>query len=404
MRNIAVCFEKESSRSKFVLDILKDDFSILEARSKEDIYSLIEKSFNDIAALILDNPSSKNYSNDLLKLISQKNNYMFSLPVLVLTDKENMDKDDKFLEAPVVGTILEGESKKIILYRLTNSIKLSDSTSFDEFSNMLTALPSLIYLKDTQGRYAFCSQHWHHLVDKHKSIRGLTDFDIRKDQENARIAQESDQRVVRSGKGTSYVIKEEDEEGKEYLQIIKEPLKNEKGDVTGIIAIINNVTNEELLKQELRKKSITDTLTGLFNREYFEELSGIYRDNIPTPLTIISADCDKLKKINDKYGHAAGDIYICFARDCLKECLPKTALLFRMGGDEFIALLPKTTREEGKNLVKKIASHAKNYRVDNFSLKLSVGGYTLEKKNVTLDNAIALSDKEMYKMKKRHSS
>ena len=146
---------------------------------------------------------------------------------------------------------------------------------------MLTALPSLIYLKDKDGRYAFCSQHWHHL-NTDESIRGKTDFDIRKDKNNAQIARNSDLKVINSGKGTSYIIKEEDEEGIDYLQIIKEPLKNDKGEVTGIIAIINNITNEEILRQELRRKSITDQLTGVNNREYFHEVvEGIDKISLP---------------------------------------------------------------------------------------------------------------------------
>ena len=404
MKKIAFLFEKESSRSKYFLDLLKDEFEIIELRSKEEATSLLKQSFLQISAFIIDYPSKHKDSKDVISFIAKQNNQLFNLPVLYLTDKDNMSNDEKFLELPIVGAILEGETKKVVIYRINNAIKLTDSTSFEEFSNMLTVLPSLIYLKDNQGRYAFCSQHWHHLVDRHQSIRGLTDFDIRKDKNNARIAQESDMKVVKSGKGAKYIIKEEDDEGTEFLQIIKEPLKDEKGKVTGIIAIINDVTNEELLRQELRKKSITDSLTGLYNRVYFEELHAKFKDSIPTPLTIISADCDKLKKINDKYGHAAGDLYICFARDCLRECLPKSAILFRMGGDEFIALLPKTGKEEGRNLVRKIALNAKNYRVENFSLRISVGSYTIEKQNVTIDNGIALSDKEMYKMKKRHSS
>ena len=130
---------------------------------------------------------------------------------------------------------------------------------------------------------------------------------MRKSKENARIAREADMKVISSGRGSNYVIKEEDDEGIDYLQIIKEPVKNEKGEVTGIIAIVNNVTDSELLKQELRKKSITDPLTELYNRYYYEELEAEYKNKMTIPITVISADCDGLKRINDKYGHAAGD-------------------------------------------------------------------------------------------------
>jgi diguanylate cyclase (GGDEF)-like protein len=185
---------------------------------------------------------------------------------------------------------------------------------------------------------------------------------MRKSKENARIAREADMKVISSGRGSNYVIKEEDDEGVDYLQIIKEPVKNEKGEVTGIIAIVNNVTDSELLKQELRKKSITDPLTELYNRYYYEELEAEYKNKMTIPITVISADCDGLKRINDKYGHAAGDKYICFARDAIQESLPEKSYLFRMGGDEFVAVIPGMKSYDAAILTKEIVKNSKKYK------------------------------------------
>ncbi|MCR5078322.1 MAG: hypothetical protein K6B65_00125 [Bacilli bacterium] len=188
----------------------------------------------------------------ILGSISKRNNFAFFFPVLILTDQKHMEEDDEYLDDPVIGILSASESKKVILKRIEHAIKLANSASFDEFSEMLKALPSLIYLKDSAGRYAFSSQSWHHLKLK-GSIRGLTDFEIRKDRKNAEIARASDLEVLKSGKGKRYVIKECTDEGTDYLQVIKEPLKNDDGSVYGIIAIVNNVTDEELLRQELRE-------------------------------------------------------------------------------------------------------------------------------------------------------
>ena len=352
--------------------------------------------------MIIDNPSRKEGIKDILDYIKDKNNYMFSLPVLILTNRENYFEDCKYLKKPVEDVFLDVDIKKVILHRIDNAIKSANSTSFDSFSGMLKVLPSLVYLKDKQGRYAFCSQQWHHLIDQSKSIRGLTDFDIRKDKENARIARESDLAVINSGKGKSYIIKEVDEEGTEYLQVIKEPLKNEKGDVDGIIAIINNVTTEELLRQQLREKSITDQLTGLYNRFYFEELSHFQNHELEYPIAIISADCDDLKKINDEFGHAAGDQYIRYACEVLVESLPKGSDIFRMGGDEFLAIVPKTNKAQADKYLLDINKNIEKYKNDKFALKLSVGCHTIIKKGESIENAVILSDKEMYKVKKEH--
>ena len=401
MKKIGLYFEGKSRRVDRLLSLLSN-YEIFEVQDHSSAKELLEKSFDDFAAFIVDNPAKMPQIDELLAYIHKKNNYMFSLPVIVSTDSENISYDDKFLGSPVVAIISSSDTEAVIKNRIENAIKLANSTSFDAFSEMLTVLPSLVYLKDNQGRYAFCSQQWHHLTDRNESIRGKTDFDVRKDKENARLARQSDLEVINSGKGKSYVIKEVDEEGTDYLQIIKEPLKNKSGEVYGIIAIINNVTTQELLRQELREKSITDQLTGLYNRAYFEELTHWQGKDLKSPLTIISADCDGLKQINDKFGHAAGDQYICYAKDALRKALPKKSYLFRMGGDEFLAVVPETDKEEAKVLLEKINKTTKQFKNKDFALKLSVGSYTIGKHKGSIENAVIMSDQQMYKVKKEH--
>lgn len=401
MKRILFCYIEESSRSRYLIDLLKNDYELVLARSPKEALSVLHESYDSLSAFIVDHPSAEPEIETVFDYVSERNNFLFALPILILSKFDSMEADEQYLSAVVTGMIAEGETKRVILQRIKNTIKFSNSASFDDFSNMLRALPSLVYVKDTKSRYAFCSQHWHHMYGENESIRGLTDMEIRKNPDNARIAQENDRKVIESGKGTQYVIKEDDDEGTEYLQVIKEPLKNEKGDVTGIIAIINNVTDQELLRQELREKSITDQLTGLYNRAFFEELKNERKDNLSLPMTFISADCDGLKKINDKFGHAAGDQYICFARDALRESLPENSYLFRMGGDEFLAVVPKMNSRKARELVELIVENSHKYRTGQFKLRLSVGSHTISsKKMTTIEGGVALSDKAMYKMKK----
>ena len=143
-------------------------------------------------------------------------------------------------------------------------------------------------------------------------------------------------------------------------------------------------------------------MTGAYNREFFNELCNIHEGKLQVPLTVVSIDCDGLKVINDKYGHLAGDKYICYARDAIKGVLPEPSYLFRMGGDEFLAIIPYMSKYEGAVLVKKIISNAKKYKNKDFALKMSVGSYTITKKDSKMDTAIAMSDKAMYKMKAEH--
>ena len=208
MEKIVFLSDENSPRIKQLYEILLKDYEILLVHDKNGIMSLLDQSFDDLSVLIVDNPSAKNYIDETLELIKDKNNYMFSLPVLVLTDLENMEKDDKYLHNPVVDIIFFNDTPEIAIRRVKNAVTLANSTSFDAFSEMLTVLPSLVYLKDRRGRYAFMSQKLHHLYSTVKSVRGKTDFDIRKDKHNAELARESDLEVIKTGKGKNYIIKD----------------------------------------------------------------------------------------------------------------------------------------------------------------------------------------------------
>ena len=399
MNKIVFAYTQESSRSRYLINLLKDDFELIVAPSCDAITKLLHESFDSIEALIIDHPSDKPDLDRLFNYVKKHNSFMFTLPIILLTEPSMAADDDKYLSDLVVGMITEGETKRTVLQRIKNTLRFSASMSFDDFSNMLEALPSQIYVKDIKSRYVFCSKRWHHFRKSNESIRGLTDFDIRKNRENAIIAQENDRMVIESGQGTDYIIKECDDEGTEYLQVIKEPIVNKDGKVGGIIAIINNVTDSELLRQELRQKSITDQLTGLFNRFYFEEIVETMKDSLALPLTLVSADCDGLKTINDQFGHAAGDRYICFARDAIQESLPEGSFLFRMGGDEFLAIVPNTDTSSAEELVQRIMKNADGYHTSKFSLKLSAGCYTIKEKGISIEYAVNQSDKAMYRAK-----
>lgn len=294
----------------------------------------------DLTIILIDAPSKIPGIEKVIDHVNYGNNYVYSIPILILTDHNSVEQDVKFLGGAVLDCVSKPIHPAIFRNRVLNVEKSISSVSFSEFARMLKALPANIYLKDALGRYVFSSQTWHHLDtegDPDWTIRGKTDLDIRKDKENAKLALESDLELIRTGKGKSYIIEEKDE-GQEFLQIIKEPLFHEDGRVRGIIALINNVTEQEQLRRKLREQSITDRMTGVYNRSYYQEYVQQLEKHVSFPLGIISADCDNLKTINDTYGHMVGDEYIRMCVMLLRVGLPENSVIFRTGGDEFVAL------------------------------------------------------------------
>jgi diguanylate cyclase (GGDEF)-like protein len=235
--------------------------------------------------------------------------------------------------------------RQFVVNRINNAIRAKDSFTYTEMQKMLKQLPSNIYLKDSEGRYVFATQYWHHLHkegEKHWTIRGKTDVDIRKDKQNELKAMETDQEMLRTGQGTDYIIEENDDGIQEFLELIKRPVIDEDGNMTGIIALINDVTEKQLLKMELEKRSKTDQLTGLLNRGAVEDLismllTNYYKDGEKCALMMI--DADHFKNVNDTFGHIMGDRVLATIGRIINGCFKGSDVAGRVGGDEFMIFL-----------------------------------------------------------------
>jgi diguanylate cyclase (GGDEF)-like protein len=373
--------------------------NIREVFSAEDAIQALENR-ELLNAVVIDTPSEIPEIQKVIAWVNDRNSDLLAFPILILTDEKHIEKDEGYLGGVVVDCVMKPVRPAVMKNRLANAEQLVSSVSFTEFSKMLQSLPANVYLKDNRGRYVFSSQTWHHLNtddDPDWTIRGKTDLDIRKDKENARRALESDLELIRTGKGTSYIIEEYDK-AQEFLQIIKEPLFYEDGRVRGIIALINIVTEQEQMRRKLRERYITDQLTRVYNRSYYTEYLAELEWKAPDPLSIIIADCDNLKHVNDTCGHIAGDDYIRACADLMRGCLPKEALIFRTGGDEFAAFLPEIGAEEAERLVEQIRDGQGKYSIDGNRLSVSIGCSTMTGGR-DLKRSIGLADQRMYEEK-----
>ena len=361
---------------------------------------------DDITIILLDTPSELAGVKELIEQVNYANSFLFMTPILIVTNRDHLTQDVDYLGGPVVDVISKPVSNpKILLNRIDNAEKFFQSVSFSDFADMLRVLPANIYLKDRYGRYVFSSQTWHHLDtgnDPNWTIRGKTDLDIRKDKENAKLAMESDKRMLASGKGTSYIIEENQDGIQEYLQLIKEPLFNENHEVRGIIALINNVTEQERMRRQLKELSITDKLTGAYNRTCFENTieEGFQEEDYP--VCILSADCDDLKVMNDTNGHLAGDEYIMASVEAIKNNMGKGGTVFRTGGDEFIAILPHTDKEKAEAVIAAIRKAVSELQIYGHPVRLSLGYDLLGNNDDSLEAVIREADESMYRDKRSH--
>ena len=168
------------------------------------------------------------------------------------------------------------------------------------------------------------------------------------------------------------------------------------------------ITIAELF-QTVKEQAVTDSLTGLNNRRYFEEflqkeLLRAQRQN--QKFTIVGIDLDHLKQINDKYGHLQGDLALRTVAGMLQSVLPKHWIIARYGGDEFLAAGrcqdTKTLEEFKAAMTERLAKEALENHL-TFELTISVGGVTTqEEKDFTLEQYLRKADERMYEEKREH--
>ena len=381
--------------------ILDSKYDITIAGDMKAAGDILRQSKANVSALLI----NANLQNEIWNAIEyvKNSNKLISIPILIFADENTPEDSFACLGSGVVDCICKPYISKIVKNRIANAISLTDSMSFYGIEALLKHLPSNIFLKDDECRYVFSTKYWHHLKkpddDPNWTIRGLTDPEVRKDRDNALMAHKKDMEIIETGKGTTYTIEINEDGIQEFFQVIKQPLFNEEGFVTGIVGLINNTTEYELLKKKLREQAITDELTGLYNRAYLDEFIKTHDDDY-YPLGIISADCDGLKEINDTYGHTAGDEYIKAAVSLFKQVLPKDSIMFRMGGDEFVILLPATSKEAVMHAVEQLRDTEKTFHIKDQELSISLGISVMASRLDGFDVCVAESDKNMYLEKK----
>lgn len=138
--------------------------------------------------------------------------------------------------------------------------------------------------------------------------------------------------------------------------------------------LLSDITERKLAEEEIQYLSYHDQLTGLYNRRFYEkEIERLNYDEKYYPISIIMADLNGLKLTNDAFGHIVGDtLLISIAKILKKECR-ENDIIARIGGDEFVVLLPNTDAESASDIINRINKAITNENTENVILSLSMG-------------------------------
>jgi diguanylate cyclase (GGDEF)-like protein/PAS domain S-box-containing protein len=194
------------------------------------------------------------------------------------------------------------------------------------------------------------------------------------------------------------------ENGDRVLQILASTIQNQESKIIGSAALIRDVTTEKQMQAELRHFATSDSLTGLFNRRYLDEMLAKELERCQRykhELSIIMFDVDHFKRFNDEHGHDQGDRVLQFLGKAVKKLMRTLDIPCRYGGEEFLMILPETNVEGAMSMAERARKTVANSEVDGLSVTISIGVASYA--DILVENAqkfIEAADKALYKAKK----
>src|SRR6056297_651523 len=189
-------------------------------------------------------------------------------------------------------------------------------------------------------------------------------------------------------------------EGKEIqIEDSASPIKDRHGYVRGAVIVFRDFSEKRKKQKEIEYLSFHDHHTGLYNRRYMEDSIKRLDTDRNIPFSIISADINGLKLTNDAYGHEMGDKLIVTVAEMLKKSCREEDILCRIGGDEFVILLPNVSKKKVDEIIERIKEEEKNAKLDPLIVSLALGYSTKDKEEKNIFEVYKEADGKMYKDK-----
>ena len=196
--------------------------------------------------------------------------------------------------------------------------------------------------------------------------------------------------------------------GRRYWgQVLVAVLREDDGDISGYSVVLRDVTERKMHSDNLARLLTTDHLTGVTNRAHFFEIaeSEVARaQRHDRALSLVMVDADHFKRINDTAGHQAGDDVLKRIADEAKALLRSSDTVARLGGEEFVLMLPSTTTGEAMVVAERLRVAVERARIDTAvgqrKATISLGVASLGDANPTLQDLLAAADRALYDAKR----
>ncbi|MBS3873001.1 MAG: PAS domain S-box protein [Firmicutes bacterium] len=177
------------------------------------------------------------------------------------------------------------------------------------------------------------------------------------------------------------------------------PIHDKQGDISGAVLVFRDCTEKHAKIREIEYLSYHDQLTGVFNRRFFQVEMKRLDTARNYPISVVIGDVNGLKLVNDAFGHDVGDeLLLRVAQVIQRECRADD-IIARVGGDEFLILLPRTDAQATESLVNRIKSKIDACTLRDIAISVSFGWDTKTDDKQSLSEALRNAENHMYKKK-----
>jgi len=376
-------------------NILKDTYDVYPSSSALKMFDLLEHFLPDLILLDVEMPDMNGY--ETTKKLKSYEKYK-QIPIIFLTVRDDIQSEMEGLSLGAVDYIHKPFVAPLLLQRINTHLSLVDYQKIEIISvatvtamkhikegfvlvdadnNYLSSNPAMVKIlpgvtKLVKGESIFSAQGWPEELNTIE--HGSVEFSVT-------------------------------DESAMYFRASVSPVFVENKTLIARIFLFSDITDNVNFLKELEKAAYIDALTGIYNRKHFSELADadIQRAaRINQPIFTAMLDIDLFKKINDTYGHTAGDMVLKATAETIHQSIRTYDLLGRYGGEEFILLLAVAEEADIHKLAERIRKNIEhnviNYEGEEIRVTCSMGVARILEAD-TLKTAVVKADEALYAAK-----
>jgi len=275
-----------------------------------------------------------------------------------------------------------------------------------KYRSLVESTDDSIYLVDRECRYLYMNR-------KHMERLNLTEDDLINrsyadihSSEESRMFVKKVEKIFETGESLQFEYQSK-KDGRHFFQTFS-PVFEHEGSVKAVTIVSKDISKLKQMEEKLRTLSLTDDLTGLYNRRGFQTLATMQfniAQRMEKGMYLLYADLDNLKTINDTYGHKEGDKALIAMAGIFKDTYRRSDIIARIGGDEFVVIPVGSSKDNVQTIIDRLQRAIDRYnRKSSFQylISLSAGIAYYDPKNpCTADELLERADSMMYEQKRK---